>query len=148
MGRLPRCYDSSGGRVPPVPSRGSSDGTWKIIARASNCPYPSDYTKATYRRLVEDSARDFPNGLRFTITGTTAEDDRVECAQDEERPVLGMGEHDRGGREEAQARDRADRLRRPDRGHAAALPGPGNRRRWSTRAKPAATGAGAGRRRG
>ena len=51
--------------------------TWKLIARASDYPYPSDYTKASYRRLVEDSAKDFPSGLRFTITGTTAEDDRV-----------------------------------------------------------------------
>ena len=57
--------------------RVAEDADWKLIARASDYPYPSDYTKASYRRLVEDSANEFPTGLRFTITGTTAEDDRV-----------------------------------------------------------------------
>lgn len=57
--------------------RVADDATWKLIARASDYPYPSDYTKVSYRKLVEDSAKDFPNGLRFTITGTTAEGDRV-----------------------------------------------------------------------
>lgn len=57
--------------------RVADDATWKLIARASDYPYPSDYTKASYRKLVEDSVKDFPSGLRFTITGTTAEDDRV-----------------------------------------------------------------------
>jgi ketosteroid isomerase-like protein len=55
-----------------------ADGaTWKLIARGSDYPYTSDYTKETYRRLVEGSAKDFPNGLTFTITGTTAEGNRV-----------------------------------------------------------------------
>ena len=57
--------------------RVADDATWKLIAQASDYPYPSDYTKASYRKLVEDSVKDFPSGLRFTITGTTAEDDRV-----------------------------------------------------------------------
>ena len=57
--------------------RVAEDAHWKLIARASDYPYPSDYTKASYRRLVADSANEFPTGLRFTITGTIAEDDRV-----------------------------------------------------------------------
>jgi hypothetical protein len=57
--------------------RVAEDATWKLIARASNYPYPSDYTKASYRKLVEDSVKDFPHGLSFTITGTTAEGERV-----------------------------------------------------------------------
>jgi ketosteroid isomerase-like protein len=55
----------------------ADDASWRLIARASDYPYPSDYTKACYRKLVADSAKDFPTGLRFMITGTTAEDDRV-----------------------------------------------------------------------
>jgi uncharacterized protein len=58
-------------------NRVADDATWKLIARASDYPYPSEYTKASYRRLVEDAAQEFPNGLRFTITGTTAEGNRV-----------------------------------------------------------------------
>ena len=57
--------------------RVAEDADWKLIARASDYPYPSDYSKASYRRLVADSVHEFPTGLRFTITGTTAEDDRV-----------------------------------------------------------------------
>jgi uncharacterized protein len=57
--------------------RVADDASWKLMARASDYPYPSDYTKVSYRKLVEDSAKDFPNGLRFTITGTTAEGERV-----------------------------------------------------------------------
>jgi ketosteroid isomerase-like protein len=57
--------------------RVADDATWKLIARGSSYPYPSDYTKASYRRLVEGSVKDFPNGLSFTITATTAEGDRV-----------------------------------------------------------------------
>lgn len=57
--------------------RVADDANWKLVARASDYPYPSDYTKASYCKLVEDSAKTFPAGLRFTITGTTAEDDRV-----------------------------------------------------------------------
>ncbi len=57
--------------------RVADDANWKLMARATDYPYPSDYTKASYRKLVADSAKDFPTGLRFTITGTTAEDDRV-----------------------------------------------------------------------
>jgi uncharacterized protein len=57
--------------------RVAEDADWKLIARASDYPYPADYTKASYRKLVADSANEFPTGLRFTITGTTAEDDRV-----------------------------------------------------------------------
>lgn len=57
--------------------RVADDASWKLMARATDYPYPSDYTKASYRKLVADSAKDFPTGLRFTITATTAEDDRV-----------------------------------------------------------------------
>lgn len=57
--------------------RVAEDATWKLIARASDYPYPSDYTKESYRKLVEGSVKDFPNGLRFTITGTTVEGNRV-----------------------------------------------------------------------
>ena len=57
--------------------RVADDANWKLMARATDYPYPSDYTKTSYRKLVADSAKDFPTGLRFTITGTTAEDDRV-----------------------------------------------------------------------
>jgi uncharacterized protein len=61
-----RCWD-----------RVADDATWQLVARAKDYPYPSDYTKASYRKLVEDSAHEFPNGLSFTITGTTAEGPRV-----------------------------------------------------------------------
>jgi uncharacterized protein len=57
--------------------RVAEDADWTLIARASDYPYPADYTKASYRKLVADSANEFPTGLRFTITGTTADDDRV-----------------------------------------------------------------------
>jgi ketosteroid isomerase-like protein len=57
--------------------RVADDATWKLVAKASDYPYPSDYTKKSYRKLVEDSHEDFPNGLTFTIIGTTAEEDRV-----------------------------------------------------------------------
>lgn len=62
----PACWD-----------RVADDATWRLIARGRTYPYPSEYTKASYRRLVEGSAQTFPNGLRFTITATTAEPDRV-----------------------------------------------------------------------
>ena len=61
-----RCWD-----------RVAEDATWMLVARASDYPYPSEYTKESYRRLVEGAAADFPQGLRFTITGTTAEGSRV-----------------------------------------------------------------------
>src|ERR1700677_1969396 len=57
--------------------RVSDDANWTLIARASDYPYLCNYTKASYRKLVADSAQMFPTGLRFTITGTTAEDNRV-----------------------------------------------------------------------
>ena len=62
----PRCWD-----------RVAEDATWQLMARAKNYPYPCDYTKASYRALCEGSADTFPSGLRFTIRGTTAEEDRV-----------------------------------------------------------------------
>lgn len=65
-GGNPRCWD-----------RVADDATWQLMARAQNYPYPSDYSKASYRALCEGSAATFPNGLRFTILGTTAEEDRV-----------------------------------------------------------------------
>ena len=58
-------------------NRVADDATWKLIARASDYPYPSEYTKASYRQLVQDAAGEFPDGLHFTITGTTAEGERV-----------------------------------------------------------------------
>jgi uncharacterized protein len=58
-------------------NRVADTATWRLIARASDYPYPSEYTKASYRKLVEEAAGEFPNGLRFTITGTTAEGERV-----------------------------------------------------------------------
>ena len=61
-----RCWD-----------RVSDDAAWQLIARAKDFRHPSDYTKASYRKLVEDSVRDFPTGLRFTVLATTAEEDRV-----------------------------------------------------------------------
>jgi ketosteroid isomerase-like protein len=57
--------------------RVADDATWKLIARGAEYPYPSDYTKESYRKLVEGSVDEFPNGLTFTITGTTAEGNRV-----------------------------------------------------------------------
>jgi uncharacterized protein len=65
-GGNPKCWD-----------RVAEDASWTLMARAADYPYPSEYTKASYRQLVEDSAQLFPSGLRFTITGTTAEEDRV-----------------------------------------------------------------------
>lgn len=58
-------------------NRVAEDASWKLMARASDYPYPSEYTKASYRKLIAESAGLFPTGLRFTITGTTAESDRV-----------------------------------------------------------------------
>jgi uncharacterized protein len=57
--------------------RVAEDATWQLMARAQNYPYPANYTKASYRALCEGSAETFPDGLRFTILGTTAEEDRV-----------------------------------------------------------------------
>ncbi len=57
--------------------RVAEDATWQLMARAKGYPYPSDYTKASYRALCEGSGDMFPSGLRFTILGTTAEEDRV-----------------------------------------------------------------------
>ncbi len=57
--------------------RVAEDATWQLMARGKNYPYPSDYTKASYRALCEGSADLFPGGLRFSILGTTAERDRV-----------------------------------------------------------------------
>lgn len=65
-GGNPRCWD-----------RVAEDATWQLMARAKSYPYPADYTKASYRALCEGSADMFPSGLRFTILGTTAEEDRV-----------------------------------------------------------------------
>jgi ketosteroid isomerase-like protein len=62
----PRCWD-----------RVAADAEWTLIASASDYPYPSVYTKDAYRALVAGAAADFPDGLSFTITGTTAEPDRV-----------------------------------------------------------------------
>jgi ketosteroid isomerase-like protein len=62
----PACWDRVG-----------EDATWSLIARAADYPYEPEYTKASYRKLVEGSGAEFPTGLRFTITGTTAERDRV-----------------------------------------------------------------------
>ncbi len=61
-----RCWD-----------RVAEDATWQLMARGKTYPYPSDYTKASYRALCEGSAAVFPSGLRFSILGTTAEKDRV-----------------------------------------------------------------------
>jgi uncharacterized protein len=57
--------------------RVADDATWQLIARAKDFRHPSNYTKASYRKLVEDSVHDFPTGLRFTVLATTAESDRV-----------------------------------------------------------------------
>jgi ketosteroid isomerase-like protein len=62
----PACWD-----------RVSEEASWSLIARAADYPYEPEYTKSSYRRLVEGSGAEFPTGLRFTITGTTAERDRV-----------------------------------------------------------------------
>ena len=62
----PACWD-----------RVADDANWKLMAKAEDYPYRSEYSKASYRKLVEDSVKDFPSGLTFTITGTTAEGNRV-----------------------------------------------------------------------
>ncbi len=62
----PKCWD-----------RVAEDATWRLMARGKDYPYPSDYTKSSYRALCEGSGGMFPKGLRFTILGTTAEEDRV-----------------------------------------------------------------------
>jgi ketosteroid isomerase-like protein len=57
--------------------RVADDATWKLMARGRNYPYPTDFTKASYRKLVEESAATFPDGLRFTVLDAIAEDDKV-----------------------------------------------------------------------
>lgn len=69
--------DMTGGRSEQAWSRAADDMTWSLIARSNNYPYPADYTKASYRKLGEDSAALFPEGLRFTVLSAIAEADRV-----------------------------------------------------------------------
>jgi hypothetical protein len=38
--------------------RVADDANWKLMARATDYPYPSNYTKPSYRKLVADSAKD------------------------------------------------------------------------------------------
>jgi len=47
------------------------------MARGKSYPYPTDFTKATYRQLVEESAALFPSGLRFTVLDAIAEGAKV-----------------------------------------------------------------------
>ena len=61
--------------------RVADDATWKLMARGRNYPYPTDFTKASYRKLVEESAATFPDGLRFTVLDAIAEDDKVAVLQ-------------------------------------------------------------------
>lgn len=65
------------GRLDQAFARLSDDATWELIARQSDYPYPSQYTKGSYRRLIVDSAATFPAGLELTIRGVTAEGERV-----------------------------------------------------------------------
>jgi hypothetical protein len=48
-------------------NRVADDASWQLMARGKSYPYPTDFTKATYRQLVEESAALFPEGLRFTV---------------------------------------------------------------------------------
>jgi ketosteroid isomerase-like protein len=57
--------------------RVADDASWKLMARGRSYPYPTVYTKASYRQLVSESAALFPNGLRFTVLGAIAEGERV-----------------------------------------------------------------------
>ena len=57
--------------------RVADDAGWKLMARGRSYPYPTDFTKSSYRKLVEDSAALFPNGLRFTVLDAIAEADKV-----------------------------------------------------------------------
>lgn len=50
---------------------------WSMIASSPSYPYQADHDKASYRKMVEDSAGLFPEGLRFTILSAIAEPDRV-----------------------------------------------------------------------
>ena len=62
----PACWD-----------RVADDASWKLMARGKSYPYPTDFTKGTYRQLVEESAAMFPNGLRFTVLDAIAEGAKV-----------------------------------------------------------------------
>ena len=62
----PACWD-----------RVAEDASWRLMARGKTYPYPTDFTKASYRKLVEDSAATFPNGLRFTVLDAIAEGSKV-----------------------------------------------------------------------
>ena len=57
--------------------RVAEDASWKLMARGRSYPYPTDYTKASYRQLVSETAAMFPQGLRFTVLGAIAEGERV-----------------------------------------------------------------------
>lgn len=57
--------------------RVADDAAWHLMARPADYPYATEHTKDSYRKLVLDSGETFPTGLRFTITGTIAEEDCV-----------------------------------------------------------------------
>jgi ketosteroid isomerase-like protein len=62
---------------PKAWDRFADNGTWKLMAKAKDYPYPSDYTKKSYQELIAASGDMFPKGLRFTILSAIAEDDKV-----------------------------------------------------------------------
>jgi uncharacterized protein len=65
------------GRLDEAFARVASDASWELIARQSDYPYPSLYTRDSYRRLIEGSAATFPHGIALTIRGMTCEGERV-----------------------------------------------------------------------
>jgi uncharacterized protein len=69
--------DMTSGRSAQAWARAADSMTWSLIASSSGYPIPSEYTKESYRKLGEDSAGLFPEGLRFTVLGAIAEADRV-----------------------------------------------------------------------
>jgi len=55
----------------------AEDMTWRLMSTSSNYPFERDYSKASYRALIERSASLFPGGLSMRIFNVIAEGNAV-----------------------------------------------------------------------
>ena len=53
------------------------DATWTVMADPASFPVSGSMTKTEFIAHMDRFHQSLPNGIRITITGTTAEDDRV-----------------------------------------------------------------------
>ena len=70
--------DLSVGKVDKAWESLAEDVVWELMAKAKDYPYEQRYTKTAYRKLMDESANKlFPQGLKFMIKKTIAEEDCV-----------------------------------------------------------------------